>query len=206
MVKIRGKVSDFQNNALSGALVLLKDEYFDDVYKTESGSDGEYELDVEEGLYCALAVVKDYGTKYLEYWAWNVPACEALEIDARIDRLEVYAVNAFRPQGAHPSLFIYFRPMSLTRHQDMEEKGLEKDIAPELEESDIEVFINGWRADVLSLNRVREFVGDGATMAAYLVQVSLGDEFHRETYNKVDIYLTDRKTGDRGAACLFYGR
>jgi len=60
-------------------------------------------------------LLTNYKKENLEYWAWNIPAYSDLEINTRIDGLEVYAMNAWVPQGAVPSFQIYFRPMSLKR-------------------------------------------------------------------------------------------
>lgn len=62
----------------------------------------------------ALTAVKGYQVQSLEYWAWNAPADTDLEINPRFDRLEVYAINAWRLQGAYPSYQIYFRPLGLS--------------------------------------------------------------------------------------------
>ena len=83
--------------------------------KAVSGKDGRYSLAASKGQYMALLAVKDYQVKFLEYWAWAVPAERDLEINPRFDRLEVYAINAWRPQGAYPSYQIYFRQMNPTR-------------------------------------------------------------------------------------------
>ncbi len=69
-----------------------------------------------------MYICKDYAVKNLEYWAWNVLAYHDVEIDARIDGLEVYAINAWMPQGATPSMQIYFRPMSLRRVKEFSQR------------------------------------------------------------------------------------
>lgn len=117
MVRIYGRVIDYDGNPLPGTDVLVKDYSFDDLYKGITDEDGFYEIKVEKGVYYAVAVVKDYQVRFLEYWAWNVPAYEDIEVNACIGGLEVYAVNAFKPQGTYDSVMVYLRPMSLARYK-----------------------------------------------------------------------------------------
>ena len=164
MVKITGRVTDFEGRPVEGAAVELKNSRFENAAEGVSDKDGRYALTVPRGTYMALASVKDYQVKSLEYWAWNVPAEQDLEINPRFDRLEVYGINAWHPHGGYPSYQIYFRPMSLTRTikavQDaggMDNLGKLKviDIAPELTADNIQVTIDGQPVTVLQLNKVR---------------------------------------------------
>lgn len=121
---ISGAVTDFEGRPIEGAQILLKDDRFRDAASTHSDAAGRYVLNPPKGRYTALLAVKDYQTKHLEYWAWNVPADRDLEVNPRFDRLELYGVQAWRPPGAYPSVQIYFRPMSLTRvKKAVEEAG-----------------------------------------------------------------------------------
>jgi hypothetical protein len=157
-----------------------------------------------------VAILKDYTVWFLEYWAWNVPVTDTLELSPRIGGLELYALNAFRPQGAWPSLFVYFRPMSLSRYRADQERISEAseeeivDIAPPLQTDNITVDINGSRVEVVCLNPVREYVGEGNHMDACLVQVSLPDEFDSARHSRIDIALHDPETDERGEATTFW--
>jgi len=99
MVKIFGRVTDFEGQPIKGVMVFLKDTRFEDVATAKSDEDGRYSLIAPKGRYMALAAVKHYMIKFLEYWAWNIPANQDLEINPSIDRMEVYAINAWTPQG-----------------------------------------------------------------------------------------------------------
>lgn len=208
-------------------MVEIKDAHFEAIHKTYTNSAGEYEISVEKGLYMALIAYKDYKTKYLEYWAWNVPAYQDLQINPRIGGLEVYAMNAFKPQGAYPSLFIYFRPMSLKRGQNFESrKAIKKadviDISPDLSKDCIEVKINGKPVEILELNRVKEYAGGIDSIIAYLAQLTMPKKsliaylieavFHmgglkskrNMEYTRIDIAIKDLQTGEKGEGCLFW--
>lgn len=226
-VEVFGKVTDFDNNPLQDAVVEIKNDRFEAVYKARTNVEGEYRIRVKRGLYLALMACKDYKTKYLEYWAWNVPAYQDLQFNPRIGGIEVYAMNAFSPQGAYPSLLIYFRPMSLIRSQRLEGVRAIKrigviDISPVLSKDDIQVRINGRPVEMLEVNRVKEYADGIYSMIAYLVQLTLpkrsiiayliqsalpveklenkGDS----GFFRVDVTLKDTQTGERGEGCCFW--
>jgi len=211
-VKIFGLVTDFKGQPIESATVFLKDDRFKDVATAKSGKDGRYSLNAPKGHYMALAAVKDYMVKYLEYWAWSVPADQDLEINPRFDRLEVYAINAWRPQGGLPSYQIYFRPMSLSMATDKikEVGGTENlgklpviDIAPELQKDDIQVIIDNQEVKILEMNRVREASGRNQYMFGYLIQVTLPEKKSEQEYSLITITLSAPVTGEKGEGCLF---
>ncbi len=212
-VKISGQVTDFEGRPVEGATVELKNSRFDNAASCLSGRDGRYSLTVPKGTYMALAAVKGYQVRSLEYWAWTVPADRDLEINPRFDRLEVYAMNAWRPQGGYPSYQIYFRPMSLVRTfkaiqaaGGMENLGKLKaiEIAPELAADDIRVAIDGQPVPVLQLNKVREASGPDQSLIGYVIQVPLPPKTPLTEYYPITITLTDRATGEKGEGCLFF--
>jgi len=221
---IFGKVTDFENHPLEGASVEIRDDHFNTIYKTLTDNKGEYKIFVQKGSYLALIAHKDYKTKNLEYWAWNPPAYNNLQIDPRIGGIEVYAMNAFKPQGAYPSLLIYFRPMSLKRSRNPPKKTGVIDISPDLSADDIDLKINGSSVKILELNRVQEYAGGiGSVIAylaqstlprrsliAYLIQAALHSkklEAGKEVeYLRIDLSLIDKQTGEKGAGCLFWKR
>lgn len=210
--RIYGRVTDFENQPIAGASIELKDSRFETVASATSGQDGSYSLTAPKGEYMALLAVKDYQTKCLEYWAWNVPADEELEINPRFDRLEVYALNAWRPQGGYPSYQIYFRPMSLTRTMKRIEEaggmeGLGKlaliDIAPVLAAGDIAITIDGEAVGILKINKVLEAVGPGQDMIGYIIQTELPKRNKSIECRIITVTITDRETGEKGEGSLF---
>ncbi len=214
-VRISGRVSDFQNRAISGASIELKNARFETVAKSVSGADGRYTLTAPRGRYLALTAVKDYQVKSLEYWAWNVLAAEDLEINPRFDRLEVYALNAWRPQGGYPSYQIYFRPMSLTRtaKKISEVGGMEAlgrlpmiDIAPPLARDDVKVTIDGEPVPVLRINRISEATGPSQDMVGSVIQAGLPKRASPKNVSVVTVTITDRETGEMGEGSLFVER
>ena len=213
MVRVFGRVTDFEGRPIQGATIELKNSHFRNAAESTSDKDGRYSFIAPKGIYMALAAVKDYQVKSLEYWAWNVPAEQDLEINPRFDRLEVYAINAWRPQGAYPSYLICFRPMSLTRtiKKFVEAGGMDNlqklpvmDIAPELTADDIQVAVDGQPVKVLQVNKVRESGGPSQYLFAYLIQVGLPAKEPAMEHFPITITIIDRATGEKGEGCLFF--
>ena len=212
-VRIFGRVTDFDGRPIQGAMVELKNSRFDNAAEGVSDKDGRYSLTAPKGIYMALAAVKDYQVKSLEYWAWSVPAERDLEINPRFDRLEVYGINAWRTQGGYPSYQICFRPMSLTRtvKKVTEAGGMENlsklpvmDIAPELAVDDIQVTIDGQPVKVFQVDRVREASGPNQYLFAYVIQVGPPEKKRATEYVPIMITIIDRATGEKGEGCLFF--
>jgi len=209
-VRIHGHVSDFEARAIAGAQVRIMDRKFHPVAEAVTDSSGHFELRVPPALYMAFIAIRDseYRSSRLEYWAWDVPATQDLEINPRYDRMEIYAMNAFRPQGGYPSYMIYFRPMSLT----MVESGLKGDstfftksvidIAPLFGEEDIEVLINDQVVPILAMSRVQES-GGKSMMFGYLIQCALPEGWTAQALDQIRIVATDRASGDKGEGLLF---
>lgn len=203
-VCIYGQVTDFNGNPIDSAVVLIKDKHFEDQYTTFSGPDGYYELEVEAGHYASLASVRmqDYGKTKLEYWAWNLHVEEDMELPIRYDKLEVYGVNVFRVQGAYPGYTIYFRPMALSRYYADAPKGKSKDLAPEPENMDLSVTINGAPVKVNLIQQIKEYTGK-APMTAYLIHTDLEQKRNQEI-TEFHIVVEDKQYGDKGEAHFFY--
>ena len=209
-VRIHGCVTDFAQNPIRGARVRVMDRTFHPVAEAISDLSGRYELRVPPGQYTALLAIRDsdYRASRLEYWAWDIPATIDLEINPRYDRMEIYAMNAFRPQGGYPSYLIYFRPMSLS----MVESGMKHDstfltkpvidIAPALTQDDLEVRINDEIVPILAMSRVQESGGQ-STMFGYLVQCALPRGVKTQALDRIRIVATDPASGDQGEGLLF---
>jgi hypothetical protein len=212
-VRVYGHVTDFDSRSIGGAHVRMMNNAFNPVAETVSDDSGRYELRVPPGRYMALVVIRDsdYRSSRLEYWAWNVLAREDLEINPRYHRMEIYAMNAFRPQGGYPSYMVYFRPMSLS----MVEAGVAEDstfltgprlnIAPDFSANDIEVTINGERVRILAITRVEES-GGTSTLFGYLIQCDLPKQKRSGSIDRIRITATDPVSKDKGEGVLFLER
>lgn len=207
MPKLYGKVKDVLGNPLADSDIFIKNEKFEDLYSCKTNDQGEYSIEVEKGKYYTIGIFKDYRVRFLEYWAWNIIIDEDTKLDAEIDGIEIYCGNAFKIQGAYPSVNVFFRPMSLKRLKEIEEKeDMSKleiiDIAPELLIDDIQASLNGENVDILMINKVKEFAGPGQSMYSYLVQISLNETFDNSENNLITLKVYDRKTKESGMGSI----
>lgn len=199
-ITISGKVTDFNNNPIDSAIVEIKNDNFKTMYSTYSNKNGNYSMNIDEGLYIALTCIRmrDYGTNNLEFWAYNIQAYESMTLNIHYDKLEIYGVNVFKIQGAYPGYSIYFRPMSLTRF-----KNKMNDISPSIENLDLTVELNEKKVKINSVQKVLEY-NNNQKIFGFLIQTEL-DQAKKEI-DIVKIIGKDKENGDMGEAIYFKPR
>ena len=97
-VTLYGVVKDKNNQPVDSASVWLKNRVdnievknkrllFENAYETLTDKNGRFSIEVEKGTYYCLYAIKesDYGKTKLEYWAWNLPIYDDLEINPEYD-------------------------------------------------------------------------------------------------------------------------
>lgn len=227
-VRIYGQVTDVNNQPVDSASVWLKQnidslssenkaEIFKNSYETFTDSNGFFSMEIEVGTYyCLYAIYEnDYGKTKLEYWAWNLPIYKDLEINPKYDRMEIYGINGFEPQrGPFNTYMIYFRPMSLTKALGLskESKSDTINIAPEtISKEEINVAVNGIKTEVVTIDKIREYVRNGKYMFAYVIQIMKPDESKQkpnnselvEGFDKITIELKSKETNEFGKGEYF---
>jgi len=228
-VTLNGTVTDKNNKPVDSASVWLKNKInnldvnnkrilFDNAYETFTDSNGKFSIEVEKGTYYCLYAIKesDYGKTKLEYWAWNLPIYDDLEINPQYDRMEVYGINASEPQtGPFDTYQIYFRPMSLTKALALPKGKLDIiDIAPKtISKEELSVQLNGYQAEVVSINKIDEYAR-GTIMYGYLIQIKKPEEAYPQDqssqaakgYDKISITLHSKETNEMGKGEYFVKR
>lgn len=189
---LSGYVRDKNGNALAGADIFVKDDRFQTIYQAVSDGKGFYSVDLPAGKYPFFAAVREYGENYLEYWCQNLDLAQDMQLDIRIDTLEVYGLHVFTVKGGYPSLMAYFRPMSLKKFQNGD-----PDICPDIQR--IRVLVDSREASVLAQSRVCESMGD-RDLGAFLIQVALPEKTSR--WDRVDVEIWDGSDA-YGAATIF---
>lgn len=197
MKQITGIISDKNGKPIDQASVILMNKKFEQIVSVLTNENGEYCIKAEENHYPFLIAVKDYKENNLEFWCQNIHLNKDLNIDASIDKLEIYGLHCFRVLGAYPALTIYFRPMSLDKF-----KRGEADIAPIFTDESIRVTVNKEELEVLKVNRVEEYSGE-INMTAFLIQVSLPKNLLGNDENLLDLHLLDLD-GFFGQASIFF--
>ncbi|MGG7212722.1 carboxypeptidase-like regulatory domain-containing protein [Clostridium nigeriense] len=196
MGTITGKITNKFREPIENALVGLKDKDFQDICVTYTNAEGNYRLDVENRVYPYLYAVKDYGIENLEFWCQDINLQNDIEINASIDKLELYGLKVFKVDGGYPALMVYFRPMSLVKYLNKE-----SDISPNVDT--IKVKINNENCEIYIVNEVEEFGGNGSSMRASLVHVSLNKEKLKESDNYLEVEIVDCD-GNLGQAATYF--
>lgn len=191
---IKGIVCDKNSKVLSDVIVELKNEKFETVVSGKTDINGRFVIETDKDTYSYLIAVKEYRTEYLEYWCRNIRSDDESELNIRIDKLEVYGINAFVIGGAYDSIMVYFRPMSLVKFLNKEEN-----ICPDI--VDIRVLIDEECAKVIEKNVVKESIGDGL-MDAYLIQIKKSGGSVSSLWKSIEIEIED-KDGNIGIAKIY---
>ncbi|MDP4240741.1 MAG: carboxypeptidase-like regulatory domain-containing protein [Bacteroidota bacterium] len=221
LIKLSGRVTDFNSMPLDSVSVQLKNDKFATLYETLSDKDGYYSMNVSKGQYFCLIAIKlsDYGRTKLEYWTWNIPLYKDLNINPQYERMEIYGLNVFEPKVApYDTYMIYFRPMSLTKalklrpkenNKNFEQKATTNhdtiDYAPKnITPEEINIQMNGRESNVLTINKLVEY-GRGGYMYGYLVQFLKPkvETSTLEKYDKISITLHSKETNETGKGEVF---
>ena len=166
------------------------------------GDPGSLDIPVaEDGSFDALvparvyAVVNVNGGGYLfdamERWAGTYDLTQDREDHFDIGRMEIYGLRAFDMVGGANTLYLLFRPSSLTRvmHFDADGDGVLSDterkamveasknsatvLGPELKAEDVKVWFDGAPLTVAQMNQISEYDGNGYWQVNYLLQCPL---------------------------------
>ncbi len=206
-IQITGLVTDYSGNPQDSVFVVAMNKNFSPNASTFTDADGQYHLELQKGKFMALLAVRMHEyprfsslpakEQRLEYWAWNFIADKDTVINIKYHRLEIYGLNVFKIHGASPGYTIYCRPMSLTRLQNEM-----TDIAPDPDELEITVEINGKPVSVNMAQKVNEFIEEGE-LYGYLLHVDFKADLDKSRYDVFRIYMKDTTTGDKGEAIYF---
>ena len=219
-ITISGQVTDFEGNPIDSSIVRLIHADFSDAYKTYTDKNGHYTLEVKKGRYAALYALrpKEYPRRNavpkedmrLEFWAWNVIADRDLTIDAHYQKLELYGTTVFDEYGGVPHMYVYFRPMSVTRlvgyrdevivNKEVAERESDLSVSPE--HIGVEVFADGQPLKVLAIQPIEIELDNAPT--AYLVQVERPSLRPDKPYIIFRVVVTNREYDEIGENLYFY--
>lgn len=185
---IKGIIKDKLGKPINECEVFLKDKAFKDLARTKSDSNGYFELPDLKSEY--LVAVKDYRQQNLEYWCKNPSLSGEEPLNIVIDKLEIYGLNSFVIGGGYPSLFVYFRPMSLA-------KFISRDKSLFPDQMLIDIKVDGKDGHIVSIQKLKEYCGDMKFNDAVLVQVK-----GNTIFKKLEVSIRD-KDGNVGTATLF---
>lgn len=193
---IEGKITNKIGEPLEKVMVALQNKNFEILHETYTDEDGIYKLDVENKEYPYFVAVKDYSVENLEFWCQDINLKEDIEINASIDKLEIFGLKVFKVHGGYPALMVYFRPMSLVKYLNKD-----SDVFPNIDK--VEVKVNNEVLDIHVMNEVKEFAGDEQTVKACLLHVSLPKEKLKSMDNYLSVEIVDTD-GNLGQAATYF--
>jgi len=193
--KIYGHMTDFNGKPLR-SFISIKPDAFEDVSAVWSDDDGYYEISLPERTYNNFYVNDgNYKSTTLEAWSWHMIVDEDICLDYKIGTGEVYNLSVWPNNGGFNSLLLSFRPMVLGDRSHAKSKLTINDkefnlnnIAPDLDIKDLNITINGQKAEIYSLQKYYE-TGKDLAMPAYLIQIrrlepTFGKQTIRVEYDK----------------------
>ncbi|MCD8102035.1 MAG: carboxypeptidase-like regulatory domain-containing protein [Alistipes sp.] len=222
-VTISGRVTDFEGNPVGGSVVQIKHEDFSPAYETYTDGDGFYSLQVEKGRYASMYAIRpeEYPRNNavptedmrLEFWAWNLVADRNLTINPRYHKLELYGTTVFANVGGYDGMFVYFRPMSVTKYvayaeeifTDKSVAERETDVSISPEHLKVRVFADEQELKINSVTPVEEFIGiANPAITGYLVQVDAPARPTDKPYILFRVEAENTEYGERGENLYFY--
>lgn len=222
-ITISGRVTDFEGTPIDSSIVRLLSRDFKDIISTYSDENGYYKLEnLEKGKYMAMYAMrlKEYPRMNavpkedmrLEFWAWNIIADRDLIINPRYQKLELYGTTVYQTFGGYPGLFVYFRPMSVTKviafpedvfldKQKMEEMNTDISVKPEYLK--VRIFADEEELKINSVTPVEEYGGDMG-ITGYIVQVDAPKNKPDKPYVVFRVEAENTEFGEKGENVYFY--
>lgn len=232
-ITLSGRVTDFSGNPVDSAIVRVMDRNFKAQFITYSNIDGHYSMAVTKGNYNCIYAIKpsEYRKTKLEYWAWNVPLFEDMEINPQYNNMEIYGISVIEPQVTpNETYMIYFRPMSLKKmislveNQNVDKQSFanagqaEKLIIPDKQNiyniapgmitpNELSVKVDGINSEIVNIERVKEYAR-GMNYYGYLIQIKKPEEIKNQNlvYDKISIQLNSAETNETGLGEVFVKR
>jgi len=158
------------------------------LFSVPIGEDGRFDALVPARVYSVVNVNgAGYMREAMERWAWDYDLTRDREEVFTVGRTELYGIHAFNIVGGPPTVFVAFRPTALSRllQFDADGDGRISDeerkatmaamkrsptaIGPELQASDVTVWLNGVPQKIVQFDRIPECDGD-FWQVGYLLQ------------------------------------
>lgn len=223
-ITITGKVTDFDGNPIDSSIVKILHQDFSSAYETYTDHSGYYKLkNIEKGRYMAMYVLrpKEYPRNNevpkedmrLEYWGWNIIADSDMVINPRYHKLELYGTTVFDVYGGQPGLFIYFRPMSLTKYLsysdsiyiNKERAGRVADISVKPENLKVEIFADDELLKINSIQAIKEYTGENnVAITGYIVQTNVPKAKSDKPYRVIRVVAENKEFSEKGENLCFY--
>ena len=222
-VTFSGRVTDFEGNPVDSSIVKIVYPDFSNAYETYSDKNGYYKLEnIKKGKYVAMFVMRpeEYPRANavpekdmrLEFWAWNVIADRDLTINPRYQKLELYGTTVFEELGGMPVLFVYFRPMSLTKllkhskevYLDKKKSEEVADLSISPENLEVKIFADDEQLKIIAVTPVEDGLSKSSKHLSYLVQVERPKTRPDKPYVIFRVEAVNKEFDEKGENLYFY--
>lgn len=223
-ITVSGQVTDFEGNPIDSSIISILSEKFEVIKETYSDKNGFYKIEgLKKGHYASLYAMrpKEYPRENavaekdmrLEFWAWNIVADTNIIINPRYQKLELYGTTVFEYLGGYKGLFVYFRPMSLTKYISyskdiyLNKKKTETttNVSVKPENLKVTVYADDELLKINAIHPIEEFAGkDNIPMTAFLVQVDAPKTKPKRAYMIFRVEAENTEFGEKGENVYFY--
>jgi hypothetical protein len=193
------------------------------LFSVPVGEDGRFDALVPARVYSVINVNgAGYQRDALERWAWDYDLTRDREDVFTIGRTELYSIHAFNIVGGPSTVFVAFRPTALSRllRFDADGDGRLSDeerkpimaamklsatvIGPELEASDVTVWLDGVPQKIAQFDRIPEYDG-GFWQVQYLLQFLPESRPAPWTWHEIKLEVRSRENL-RGSEVVDFGQ
>ncbi len=194
--KIYGKITDFNGNPIPAYVWAIPARELPNVIKdgfdgtvVQADKCGRYELWLPEEEITGIFIDDEsYHKKSYECWIWNVNLKRDIEINPRIDKVEIYNLRVWQSYIHDVALHIHFIPCSLLRTLSR--------IPERLKKSEVKVYVNNEKCEIKTFTEHKTWEEKG-TLPSYILDVK-PDKFDvNNTIVKVEIEWETRFKGKK---------
>lgn len=173
--------------------------------------DGYFDAQVPARVYAVLNINgTGYGYDAMERWAWDYDLTKDREETFTMGRTELYGMRAFDINGGPSTIFVIFRPTTLSRIlrfdtdrngfvEGEEKKQLEAAmkksptvIGPELTAKNVRVWLNGKEEKIVQFNQIPEYDG-GHWQVQYLLQIFPNNKPPRGIWHEIKVETVSKE-------------
>lgn len=203
-VRISGKVTNYDCHPLKKAIIFVMNDRYPIYHKTSANNSGEFSFLVNKGTFSSLAFVKEYSNKYIEY-TWNFTASKNIHLNARIDEIEIFAIDKEDSVHNLKTAMIHFRPMIICDNALLQNAHSDT-LTNELTIKEFRVLVNEIPVKILSIIKVNEYSEDGKYIHGYIMKIQLPRNLEKCDHTRVCISILDAKRNKENETCISWSR
>ncbi len=182
------------------------------LFSVPIGEDGHFDALVPARVYSVINVNgAGYMRDAMERWAWDYDLTRDREEVFTVGRTELYGIHAFNIVGGPSTVFVAFRPTALSRLLRFDADGdgwvspeerkamvaamkqSPTAIGPELQASDVSVWLNGVPQRIAQFDRIPEYDGD-FRQVQYLLQFLPESRPVPGTWHEIKVEVRSRES------------